>query len=192
MVKFLKDRKKKDNKGFTLVELVIVIAILAILVGLLAPQYTKYVEKSRKAADASNMDEMVKVVKVYAADPANELPAGTYKIVINNDKSKGTEITAVALVNSSIAAPSKEAVDNLKKEMEDSIPNWNKTVTKSQKWAAGAPGAIEADVTVNENGGTSVIYPSTDTFKAYMAESGSSTGTETTSKPENKDKKDGE
>ena len=113
MFKFLKDRKKKDNKGFTLVELVIVIAILAILVGLLAPQYTKYVEKSRKAAHASNMDEMVKVVKVYAADPANELPAGTYKIVINNDKSKGTEITAVALVNSSIAAPSKEAVDKL-------------------------------------------------------------------------------
>ena len=34
MFKFLKDRKKKDNKGFTLVELVIVIAILAILVGI--------------------------------------------------------------------------------------------------------------------------------------------------------------
>ena len=59
MFKFLKERKK-DNKGFTLVELVIVIAILAILFGLLAPQYTKYVEKSRKTADASNMDEIVK------------------------------------------------------------------------------------------------------------------------------------
>ena len=34
MFKFLKDRKKKDNKGFTLVELVIVVAILAILVGI--------------------------------------------------------------------------------------------------------------------------------------------------------------
>ena len=65
--------KKKNNKGFTLVELVIAIAILAILVGLLAPQYTKYVEKSRKSADASNMDEMVKAVQVYAADAENEV-----------------------------------------------------------------------------------------------------------------------
>ena len=61
--------KKKNNKGFTLVELVIVIAILAILVGLLAPQYTKYVEKSRKSADASNMDEMVEAaLKEFAPD----------------------------------------------------------------------------------------------------------------------------
>ena len=78
--------KKKNNKGFTLVELVIVIAILAILVGLLAPQYTKYVEKSRKTADASNMDEIVKVIKVFAADPDNDLPTNTYKVTISNTK----------------------------------------------------------------------------------------------------------
>ena len=83
--------KKKNNKGFTLVELVIVIAILAILVGILAPQYTKYVEKSRKAADASNMDEMVKVVKVFAADPANELAADNYVITMTHNS--GTNLS---------------------------------------------------------------------------------------------------
>lgn len=74
MFKFLRERKK-DNKGFTLVELVIVIAILAILVGLLAPQYTKYVEKSRKSADVNNMDELIKAVEVYEIDHASKTNA---------------------------------------------------------------------------------------------------------------------
>ena len=42
--------KKKNNKGFSLIELIIAIAILIILTGLLAPQFMKYIEKS-KAAD---------------------------------------------------------------------------------------------------------------------------------------------
>ena len=94
------NRKKKDNKGFTLVELVIVVAILAILVGLLAPQYTKYVEKSRKAADASNVDEMVKVVKVFAADPANELAKGDYTITIPTTGTESIAKDGTELINS--------------------------------------------------------------------------------------------
>ncbi|HAL02696.1 MAG TPA: hypothetical protein DCP07_05005, partial [Lachnospiraceae bacterium] len=35
----------KNNKGFSLVELIIVIAIMAILVGVMAPQLIKYIEK---------------------------------------------------------------------------------------------------------------------------------------------------
>ena len=69
--------KKKNNKGFTLVELVIVIAILAILVGLLAPQYTKYVEKSRKSADVSNLENLVTAFKTAAADGTTDIKAGT-------------------------------------------------------------------------------------------------------------------
>lgn len=41
----------KNNKGFSLVELIIVIAIMAILVGVLAPQLIKYIEKSNVSAD---------------------------------------------------------------------------------------------------------------------------------------------
>lgn len=47
----MKKRNKLNNKGFSLVELIIVIAIMAILVGAVTPQVIKYVEKSREAKD---------------------------------------------------------------------------------------------------------------------------------------------
>ena len=58
MFKFLKDRKKKDNKGFTLVELVIV----SCYPGnpswyYLHRSIQNMLRRSRKAADVSNMDE---------------------------------------------------------------------------------------------------------------------------------------
>lgn len=42
---------KLNNKGFSLVELIIVIAIMAILAAALAPQLIKYIEKSRISSD---------------------------------------------------------------------------------------------------------------------------------------------
>ena len=150
------NRKKKDNKGFTLVELVIVVAILAILVGLLAPQYTKYVEKSRKSADASNMSELVKVVQVYAGDTANDLPVGTYTITISKDGSK-TDI-------------SPDVEGKLKAELDKSVPEWEGMKTKSQKWGDGTDAAasdITAAITVGTDGEITVKY-STDRFADYI------------------------
>lgn len=43
--------EKKDNKGFSLVELIIVIAIMAILVGIVGTQVIPYISKSKVAKD---------------------------------------------------------------------------------------------------------------------------------------------
>ena len=42
---------KKNNKGFTLAELLIVVAIIAVLVAIAIPVFTSQLEKSREATD---------------------------------------------------------------------------------------------------------------------------------------------
>lgn len=62
--------KKKNNKGFSLIELIIAIAILVILTGLLAPQFMKYIEKSREAKDMQTLDLIYTGVQGALADEA--------------------------------------------------------------------------------------------------------------------------
>ena len=74
-------KESMNNKGFSLVELIIVIAIMAILIVVLAPQYLKYVEKSRVSSDQTTIVEYIDAMQVVAADPDITLDSGkTYTL----------------------------------------------------------------------------------------------------------------
>ena len=60
---------KKNNKGFTLAELLIVVAIIAVLVAIAIPVFTSQLEKSREATDVANVRSAYADVMVrYLAD----------------------------------------------------------------------------------------------------------------------------
>ena len=60
---------KKNNKGFSLVELIIVIAIMAILAGALAPALIKYINKSKRSTDIQNADALRTACQTALANP---------------------------------------------------------------------------------------------------------------------------
>lgn len=64
--------KKMNDKGFSLIELIIVIAIMAVLVAVIAPNLTSYLGNSKKKTDNSNADTIENVInnqlQNYASD----------------------------------------------------------------------------------------------------------------------------
>lgn len=84
--------RKMNNKGFSLVELIIVIAIMVILVAVLAPQYLRYVEKSRVSTDTQTAVEFINTLQVVASDPdANLDTSKTYTVT------SGTSANAITV-----------------------------------------------------------------------------------------------
>ncbi|GEM_PF-666306 len=74
--------RKLNNKGFSLVELIIVIAIMVILVVVFAPQYLRFVNNSRISTDVQTAGNMVTAVEAAIAE--GQHPFGTPATAITN------------------------------------------------------------------------------------------------------------
>lgn len=88
---------KKNNKGFTLAELLIVVAIIAVLVAIAIPIFTTQLERSREATDAANIrSAYAEVVAAALADPDNDHNATVTKVQTQDDWESTIDIAGVS------------------------------------------------------------------------------------------------
>ena len=129
--------KKMNNKGFSLVELIIVIAIMAILAGALAPALLRYIEKTRVSNDKSTAANLKTAVETALADEdvMDEVTAAA-TAVTDASAAKGTKFICFKVVPASGATPASYAAYTggtlLPAEIEKTIPS-KRLVIKSKK-----------------------------------------------------------
>ena len=83
---------RKNNRGFSLVELIVVVLIMAIIAVALAPQVMKWVHNSRMATDIQTRDSLKEQCQLALADVQafNTVKDGGYMITITKDISGNT------------------------------------------------------------------------------------------------------
>ena len=117
-------KENMNNKGFSLVELIIVIAIMAILIVVLAPQYLKYVEKSRNSTDLQSATEFKNAMEIYAADPeatetfSNVTITFTSTGVTGNDTAVDAALANAGLAKEKLKCVSMQKWDEFSLEMQ--------------------------------------------------------------------------
>lgn len=60
-------KKKKQNRGFTLIELIVVIAILGILMAIIVPNFIKYTETAKEQASETTIQSAVRAIQMIQA-----------------------------------------------------------------------------------------------------------------------------
>ena len=155
--------KKRDNKGFSLVELIIVIAIMAVLTAILAPQLLRYVERSRAAKDATTLDEVQRAASIALADEATYVAVAgatadaSGNIVITLTYTGSTGVIAATGGNpAGVTALCAEMARTLGGTATATGITGLPTLVSRARLAA--PGTVAFTVTLAGNGNVSVTY----------------------------------
>lgn len=137
------NEKKMNNKGFSLVELIIVIAIMAVLMVVLAPQLLRYVESSRLQRDNSAVAEMANAIEIACANEnvISEIPAAGLTIAVTND-ADGNQI-----LSSTVAG-----APNLSTELTNTIGANITTSSRTYRDAGAAGNNIAITITTGAGG----------------------------------------
>lgn len=103
--------KKTNNKGFSLIELIIVIAIMAVLVAIIAPNLTKYLGKSKENTDEKNKDEIASTLKTCITDFEMDESHGKFIATSGGTATITWSSSGSAVTGTSNDADAKKAVD---------------------------------------------------------------------------------
>jgi len=150
--------KKLNNKGFSLVELIIVIAIMAILVGVVGTQVIPYLENSRKAKDQQVISSWnTAAMSAYSNAAAKVDATADYTITILKT---GTRLAVTSTVSTDTAGPA--AIKNYFEELTNiSTYDFGKMESKAGKAIKQVVIKIEADGDITT---TTTCDPATYTF----------------------------
>ncbi|MDF2819631.1 MAG: uncharacterized protein K0R15_72 [Clostridiales bacterium] len=147
------ENKKRKNKGFTLVELIIVIAILAVIAAIAAPNLIGNIGKARKTADVAN----AKVIGDAAVMALVEFPQYEGAVISNLDLTVEANITA--LEDTKAEPLARQVLNNIQ-----GVPS-PKSFGSASKFALSVAADGKVTVSVTDGGTTTVLYPDNDYAK---------------------------
>ena len=96
MFRLMEKARNRNNKGFSLVELIVVVLIIAIIAVALAPQVVKYVQKSRNSVELNNEATIKSAVQSAVAEYESQIAAPALEncsFYIDGTESKITSMT---------------------------------------------------------------------------------------------------
>ena len=129
----------KNNKGFSLVELIVVIAIMAILAAVAIPTFATFIDKANVASDVSFVTDAE-----YVAEVANTINGTQIKdvyVTVGNDKKAASVSVVFAGVPTADDATPDDIIitvdkngDVKKGDVADTTNDWAKDIAAALDW----------------------------------------------------------